>query len=100
MRALALLFVAATPAFAAELTALHPLVTEGRDGVSAEELQVAYVAEVVKLGPELADSQLVRDFLAKEPDNSCAAKDLCLARLAKAATAARAVYVTMGFAKD
>src|SRR5438105_13582246 len=95
-----LLLMLSLPAMAAETVALHPLITEGRDGVSAEELQVAYVAEVVKLDAELADSQLVREFLAKEPDTSCAGKELCLARMAKAAAATRAAFVTMAFAKD
>ncbi len=77
-----------------ELVAAHPLVIVG--GEQADEaLHTAFAAEVARLNVDLVDSEQVRAFLKTQRNESCVGDDRCLAELARATRASRALLVTI-----
>ena len=93
-----LLARSATAAPTPETVALHPCVIVGEAGADAENLGATCATVVAKRDVELTSSTAVREFLAKEPEQSCAgqaAPEQCLARLARATQAARSLLITL-----
>ncbi|MBF5045777.1 hypothetical protein FGE12_25440 [Aggregicoccus sp. 17bor-14] len=81
-----------------ETIALHPCVIVGEAGAEAENLAATCATVVAKRDVELTSSTAVREFLAKEPEQSCAGQaepEQCLTRLARSTQAARALLITL-----
>jgi hypothetical protein len=89
-----------------ELVALHPCVLEGSKPkkqktpqTQPDELEAICATEIARSDAQLVPSDQVRDFLAKEPEGSCALKEpkrnLCLGRLATSTQASRALLITI-----
>lgn len=89
-----------------ELVALHPCVLEGArpkkqkaPQPQPDELEALCATEIARSDAQLVPSAQVRDFLAKEPEGSCALKEskrnMCLGRLATATQASRALLITI-----
>ena len=94
----ALLAQGAAAAPTPESVALHPCVIVGEAGADAENLGATCATVVAKRDVELTSSTAVREFLAKEPEQSCAgqaAPEQCLARLARSTHAARSLLITL-----
>ncbi len=89
-----------------ELVALHPCVIEGPKPKKQkaaqpqpDELEAICATEIARSDAQLVPSDQVRDFLAKEPEGSCALKEpkrnACLGKLATATKASRALLITI-----
>ncbi len=77
------------------LVAAHPLVLVESGPADQEELQAIFAVELVRAGVPLVESSPVREFLAQDPQGSCASKELCLVALARHTRASHALLVTL-----
>src|ERR1035437_8066384 len=73
--------------------ALHPLVVIDGSEQDQQDFHALLTVALVKQNIALVEAEKVREFLEKQPGHSCVGRDECLAELAKATEASRALVV-------